>query len=99
MGWASGSQLMSDVINIIKHRVGDNRQLRVDIYADLIPAFESMDCDTLGECQELDDAFDEALGVDGADDPWDDEFDSVDDDDDELDESEVTLPRDPLQDV
>ena len=58
MGWASGSDVFSGIIETLKPKVGDN--LRKGIYLDLIPVFENHDCDTLSDCLGEDDAFDAA---------------------------------------
>jgi hypothetical protein len=59
MGWASGSSLMSDIIATIQENV-DDHDIRVQIYVDIINAFEDKDADTLDECLDEDEAFDEA---------------------------------------
>lgn len=59
MGWASGSRLMSDLIESVKNNV-DNFESRVDLYLEMIKNFEDADCDTLDECLGEDEAFDEA---------------------------------------
>jgi hypothetical protein len=58
MGWASGSGLFSDVIRILQKSVKEE-SVRKKIYKELISAFEDMDCDTLDECVEKDNAFDD----------------------------------------
>jgi predicted lipid-binding transport protein (Tim44 family) len=60
MGWASGSQLMSEVIAAIADKM-DDHDTKVEIFESIIEAFEDADCDTLQECLDEDDAFDEAL--------------------------------------
>lgn len=57
MGWASGSILFSDIIEALIKNIEDE-EVREVIYKSIIPAFEDMDCDTLDECKEIDDAFD-----------------------------------------
>jgi len=59
MGWATGSNLMEDVIYGIKIEIEDF-DTRVKVYKVLITGFEEYDCDTLQECIGLDEAFDEA---------------------------------------
>ena len=59
MGWASGSRLMSDLIESVKNNV-DNFESRVDLYLEMIKNFEDADCDTLDECLGEDEAYDEA---------------------------------------
>lgn len=60
MGWASGSRLFSRVIHAIKVHIEDFEE-RVDIYYDLIEAFEDADWDTQDECLGDDPAYDKAL--------------------------------------
>jgi NAD-dependent DNA ligase len=55
MSWSSGSELMDSVIDALKSVKDAN--IRKNVYAALIPAFEDMDCDTLYECRDRDDAF------------------------------------------
>ena len=59
MGWSRGSGVMDDVIAVLKKHVDDDTK-RWRIYTALIEVFENNDCDTLYECQGVDDAFDEA---------------------------------------
>lgn len=60
MGWASGSVLASEMIDVIKREVKD-KKVRRKIYDMLIGVFEDQDCDTLDECRGTDKAFDEAM--------------------------------------
>lgn len=60
MGWASGSRLFSEVIDVIKKAVPDEDE-RIDIYMGLIDAFEDADWDTQDECMGQDPAYDAAL--------------------------------------
>lgn len=57
MGWGSGSQLMSEVLQAVQP---PNNQKGVSVCKKLIDAFEAMDCDTLDECLGEWDAFDKA---------------------------------------
>ena len=59
MGWSSGSRLMSDIIESLLEHVEDE-EARRNIYLEIISAFEDADADTLDECLEEDEAFDEA---------------------------------------
>lgn len=59
MGWASGSRLLNNVIDVVATNVDDADE-RVAIYLGLIEAFEDFDCDTIDECLGNDDSFDEA---------------------------------------
>lgn len=60
MGWSTGSLLMSDIINVLQDKIPDDKA-RQEIYEEIIPCFESYDCDTLYECVEEDIAFHKAL--------------------------------------
>ena len=62
MSWNSGNRVWNAIMASLVDRVPDY-QTRVDIYCDLIPAFEEMDCDTLDECVGFDDAFDNTIYV------------------------------------
>jgi hypothetical protein len=60
MGWAGGSSLFDDLIDsLLEHNI--EYQKRVDIYLNMINAFENEDCDTLQECFGRDSAYDEAF--------------------------------------
>lgn len=92
MGWASGSSLMSELIDIVKNEVKDELA-RERIYERMITAFQDEDCDTLDECVGEDPAFDlvfESLNVNS--DPEYDEYDDFDDDydydDEEIDDDD-----------
>ena len=58
MSWSRGSELFEEFINILKEQVLDEN-IRIEIYKQLIPVFEDLDCDTLDECIGKDDIFDE----------------------------------------
>lgn len=60
MGWASGSRLFSEVIDVVQKHVLDEEE-RVNIYKGLIDAFEDADWDTQDECVGEDPAYDAAL--------------------------------------
>ncbi len=60
MGWASGSELASEIVKAIKVEIPDAKR-RKRIYKKIITAFENADCDTLDECEGEDPAFDAAL--------------------------------------
>lgn len=60
MGWASGSRLFSEVIDVVKRYVPDEDD-RIDIYKGLIDAFGESDWDTQDECVGEDSAYDAAL--------------------------------------
>lgn len=60
MGWASGSDLMAEVIAILVDTVPQYEKRKV-IYKRLINAFEYHDWDCQQDCLELDEAFDEVL--------------------------------------
>ena len=61
MGWASGSMLMSGVIDAIEDHVSGIYEEKVKLFERLINEFEEMDCDTLDECRGQSEAYDEAL--------------------------------------
>jgi hypothetical protein len=79
--WTSGSELLSDIIDILKTKVEDD-QLREDIYIDLINAFEDFDCDVIYECLGEDIAFDAAYNLIYEGDPDEDDIDDDLDDED-----------------
>lgn len=60
MGWASGSGLMSDIIEEIENIDGLNHDLKIEVYKVMIEKFEDHDCDTLDECVDDSKAFEEA---------------------------------------
>jgi hypothetical protein len=60
MGWASGSQLFSNLIATMRKHVKDKSK-RKAIYKEMIISFEDEDWDTQDECEGEDSAFDEAL--------------------------------------
>jgi hypothetical protein len=59
MGWSSGSRIMTEIIEAAKDTISDDAE-RLDLYKIMIDIFEDHDCDTLNECLEIDDVFDEA---------------------------------------
>lgn len=59
MGWARGSRIMTEIIEAAKDTISDDAE-RLDLYKIMIDIFEDHDCDTLDECLEIDDIFDEA---------------------------------------
>lgn len=58
MGWNGGSELMDQVIDALK-KAKVPEEMRKDVYAKLIPAFEDHDCDVLDECTGKDKAYDQ----------------------------------------
>lgn len=61
MGWASGSKVFSEIIQVLLETV-ENDETRKEIYAGLIEIFEdTADCDTLYECKGEDTAFDKVF--------------------------------------
>lgn len=60
MGWASGSSLMGDIIEVISNEVPKG-STRFRIYTKIIKAMEVHDWDTQDECVGVDPEFDEAL--------------------------------------
>jgi hypothetical protein len=59
MGWASGSELLGDVVLSTQKVVP--KRFRKELYKLFINHFEQFDCDTIDECKGLDPLFDEAL--------------------------------------
>ena len=60
MSWGRGSELFSDVAEIIAENVVDDN-IRKLIYMGLIEAFQNYDCDTLDECTDIDPVLDTLL--------------------------------------
>lgn len=60
MGWASGSGLMNEIIDAVGGGTNTYKE-RVDFYVKLIKIFSEYDCDTLEECLDQDDCYDEAF--------------------------------------
>jgi hypothetical protein len=60
MSWGRGSELFSDVAEIIAENVVDDNIRRL-IYMGLIEAFQNYDCDTLDECMDIDPVLDTLL--------------------------------------
>lgn len=48
MGWASGSELLKNIVGILDKNLAPN--VRVNVYRQLIRSFQSFDCDTIDEC-------------------------------------------------
>lgn len=59
MGWASGSDLLGDVILSTQKVVP--KRFRKELYKLFIDHFENHDCDTICDCEGLDPEFDKAL--------------------------------------
>jgi len=60
MSWGRGSELFSDVAEIIAENVVDDN-IRKLVYMRLIEAFQNYDCDTLDECTDIDPVLDKLL--------------------------------------
>ena len=58
MSWARGSMILTDIVSVISENVTSD-DAKYQIYDQLIDIFESADCDTIDECLEIDDVFDE----------------------------------------
>ncbi len=58
MSWASGSKVLSEIIEAVDRHVLDDSD-KMSLYKDLILIFEEYDCDTIDECLEIDSMFDE----------------------------------------
>lgn len=57
MGWASGSELASELIEVIKKVVKD-KEARGVLYYHIIDKFEKHDCDVMDECLGIDKIYD-----------------------------------------
>lgn len=53
MGWASGSELAEEIWDIVRPYIPNGDQGRKLIARDIIEAFENHDCDTMDECEQL----------------------------------------------
>lgn len=60
MGWATGSEIMSEIIDDTKSAIRDKKK-RKAYYKHLIHVFQQYDCDTLDDCRDDDPLFAEAL--------------------------------------
>jgi hypothetical protein len=60
MGWSRGSDIMSDLISIIRNLEIHHTEA-VDVYGQMIDILEHADCDTLEDCLGEDEAYDEAF--------------------------------------
>lgn len=60
MSWNSGSDLFESLITTLQENVKEFYS-RMNIYSDMIEAFEDRDCDTLFELIGKDEAFDSAF--------------------------------------
>lgn len=60
MGWASGSEIMDEVIHAV-NKVDLSEADRVKIFLEVIDALEDRDWDTQDDCLGSDPAFDKAL--------------------------------------
>jgi hypothetical protein len=58
MGWSSGSIVMAAVIDAVQLNVR-KKDVRKEIYRDVMNTLEEQDWDTLDECLDLDEAYDE----------------------------------------
>jgi hypothetical protein len=60
MGWASGGQVMQEIIDLFQDEIKDD-QVRYRLYKGVINALEGNDWDTQDEFIGSDDAYDKAL--------------------------------------
>jgi len=60
MGWASGSGVMREIIEVVQADIKDP-EVRLHLYKGIITALEGQDWDTQNECEGQDDAYDKAL--------------------------------------
>ena len=75
MSWSRGSELFSNIIDIIKTN-GVDFETRKSIYEQMIESFMNLDCNTLNECIGEDRAFDavwKMLNEEDSEDDYDDE--------------------------
>lgn len=61
MGWASGSDLLGQMINLVEYYKDSLPAKKVGMYMDMIEAFEDHDCDTVEECLGKSKDFDKAF--------------------------------------
>lgn len=59
MSWARGSQIMTEIIETLMDTLSDDDNSRAEAYSALIDIFEDHDCDTLDECLNIDEVFDD----------------------------------------
>lgn len=60
MGWASGSGVMDNIIEVVQAEIKDEK-VRFRLYKGIISAIEGQDWDTQCEYEGTDDAYDRAL--------------------------------------
>ncbi len=60
MGWSKGSMIMTEIIENFVETISDD-EYRAEAYSALIDIFEDHDCDTLHECLEIDEVFDDVF--------------------------------------
>ena len=60
MGWASGSQVMDGIIEVVQKEIKDPK-VRCRLYKGIISALENQDWDTQNECEGTDESHDKAL--------------------------------------
>lgn len=58
MGWASGSNVMTRIIKVVKKEVPSKAKRKV-LYMDIVDALRDQDWDTLDECLGEDQAYDD----------------------------------------
>ena len=49
MGWAGGSEMLTNIIDLVEEHVSDEKT-KERLYEGLIGEFEDADCDTIDEC-------------------------------------------------
>lgn len=52
MGWATGSAILSDIVDSLKTHL-DDVEIRQAVYVELIQLFEAYDCDTMDEVEDV----------------------------------------------
>jgi len=60
MSWSRGSELFGRIAELIEAHV-PNENSRIEIYTEMIVAFEEFDCDTIHECTGIDSVLDEII--------------------------------------
>ena len=60
MGWSTGSEILSALVDIIVENVADTN-VRENMYRSIVELFEDHDCDTFDECAGDDPVLDNVL--------------------------------------
>lgn len=81
MAWEDGSELLSQLIEVIKDGIAD-AEIRSDLYEAIMETLQEHDYNAFGECRGIDKAFDAAWEEIYGD--WDDDHEDADDDEDDV---------------